>query len=79
MATITLKNFPDELYEIVKALAKSNQRSINNELIYQIQNSVGSRRVDPEKILAQAREFRQRIKVRLTPEEINQAIQSGRK
>lgn len=78
MANITIKNMPDELYNLVKSLAKSHQRSINNELILRIQKSVGSERVDPEKIRAQARDFRKLIKVRLAPEEIEKAINRGR-
>ncbi len=70
---------PDELYKIVKLLAKSHQRSLNNELIFRIQKSVGSERIDPEKIRTQAREFRKRIKVRLSPAEIEEAINFGRK
>lgn len=78
MANVTIKNMPDELYKILKHLAKSHQRSLNNELIYRIQRSVGFERADPEKIRAQAKEFRSRIKVRLTPEEIEEAINYGR-
>jgi uncharacterized protein YpuA (DUF1002 family) len=79
MANVTIKNMPDELYKIVKLLAKSHQRSLNNELIFRIQKSVGSERIDPEKIRTQAREFRKRIKVRLSPAEIEEAINFGRK
>lgn len=78
MANVTIKNMPDRLYSIVKSLAKSHQRSINNELILRIQKSVGSEMLDPEKIRAQAREFRKQIKVRLSPAEIEKAINRGR-
>ncbi len=33
MVAITVKNIPAELYERVKERAKTNHRSINNELI----------------------------------------------
>ena len=78
MATVTIKNMPDTLYKILKYRAKNHQRSLNSELIYCIQQSIGSERADPEKIRAQAREFRKRIKVQLTPEEIEAAINEGR-
>ena len=78
MANITIKNMPDELYNIVKSLAKSHQRSINTELILRIQKSVGSERLDPDKIRELARDFRKHIKVRLAPEEIEKAINKGR-
>jgi len=34
MATVTLKNIPDELYERLKATAQAHRRSINSELIH---------------------------------------------
>ena len=33
MASITVKNIPDELYARLKAVAESNRRSINGEII----------------------------------------------
>lgn len=78
MRTITIKNLPDALYETLKSLAKNHQRSLNSELIYRIQSSVGAERVDPEKLRSMAREFRKRAKIRLSPEEVDKAINSGR-
>jgi len=40
MVAVTLKNVPIELYERVKQNAKANHRSINNELISIIEQSV---------------------------------------
>jgi hypothetical protein len=36
MATLNIKGFPDELYSILGALAKEDQRSISAEAIYLI-------------------------------------------
>jgi len=33
MATVTVENIPDELYERLKASARANRRSINSEII----------------------------------------------
>ncbi|MBU2621535.1 MAG: Arc family DNA-binding protein, partial [Proteobacteria bacterium] len=33
MATITLKNIPDPIYNTLKQLATDNRRSINSEII----------------------------------------------
>ena len=58
MATITIKEIPDELYAFLKETAKRNRRSINSEVIYVIEQAVRSRRVDAEYAIARARELR---------------------
>ena len=78
MASITVKNIPESLYKTLKSLAKSHQRSLNSELIFRIQKSIGSEQIDPERLREEAREFRKKIKIRLSPEEIEQAINEGR-
>ena len=40
MATLTLKNVPDELYRRLKARAARNHRSLNREAIRLLQESV---------------------------------------
>ncbi|MDF1591961.1 MAG: Arc family DNA-binding protein [Desulfobacterales bacterium] len=59
MATVTVKNIPDNLYERLKAVAGTNRRSINNEIIVCIEHVVASRRVDPAKVLENARHLRE--------------------
>ncbi|MFQ5436537.1 MAG: Arc family DNA-binding protein [Anaerolineae bacterium] len=78
MATITVKNIPDDLYELLKAQAKANRRSINNEIIMLIERSVRSYRIDPEEVLARARELREKIDYVITDEELEQFINEGR-
>ena len=54
MATITVKNIPDELYDLVKQSAKAQHRSINNEIIACLERSFLSKSVDvttfPERV-----------------------------
>jgi plasmid stability protein len=59
MATITVKNIPDELYEDLKQSAGVNRRSINREVIACIERVVRGQRSDPEVVLARARELRE--------------------
>ncbi|MBW2067097.1 MAG: Arc family DNA-binding protein [Deltaproteobacteria bacterium] len=59
MATITVKNIPDDLYERLKATAEINRRSINSEIIACIEKAVTSHKVNPEKVLEIARELRE--------------------
>lgn len=78
MATITLKNIPEELYRAIKLMAKSHQRSLNNEIIFRIQESLGYTTFDPEKLRNEAREFRNRVRSGLTSDQIKKAINEGR-
>ena len=79
MATITVKNIPDELYELLKQSAIANRRSINSEIIVCIERMVGSKRVDPDEILGTARALRERMgEYRISDEELGQAKASGR-
>ena len=80
MATITLKNIPEVLYERLKHFAKLRRRSLNSEIIYNLEKSVGLAEEDPEELMKEIRAFRQRIgkKVQLSAEEIEKAINEGR-
>jgi len=51
MATVTLKNVPDELYDQIRQSVKTNRRSINSEIIVCIEQAFGGCKVDPKKIL----------------------------
>lgn len=59
MPTITVKNIPAEIYEKLKRSAEISRRSINSEIIACIERAVGSRPVDPEVLLANARKLRE--------------------
>jgi plasmid stability protein len=79
MANITIKNIPDELYEMLKQQAKINHRSINSEIIFTLKRVLGFRdRAEMDEILRQAREFRKKIRVTLSEDDINEAKRSGR-
>ena len=79
MATITVKNIPDELYERLKSVAEINRRSINSEIIMCIENTVMSRRINIDKVLEDARQLRQLTAGHLiSDEEIDQAKAKGR-
>jgi hypothetical protein len=59
MATVTVKNIPDELYNRLKSVAEINRRSINSEIIMCIENNVTSRRINLDEVLENARQLRQ--------------------
>ena len=58
MANITVKNIPDDLYEKLSRSAKINRRSINQEVIVCIENSVQYKEHTPEQFLEKARRLR---------------------
>jgi plasmid stability protein len=63
MASITLKNIPDDVYEMLKARARANHRSINSEIIYSLKRVLGvGERQEVDEILNQARRIRQRVR-----------------
>ena len=79
MATVTVKNIPDELYERLKSVAERNRRSINSEIIVCIENAVVSRRIDPEEFLENTRRLRQLTAGNLmTDAEFSKAKAEGR-
>ena len=79
MATFTVKNIPDELYERLKSVAEMNRRSINSEIIMCIENTVISRRINPDEVLENARQLRQLTAGHLiSDEKFNQAKAAGR-
>jgi transposase-like protein/plasmid stability protein len=79
MATVTVKNIPDELYDRLKSVAEINRRSINSEIIMCIENTVISRRINLDEVLENARQLRQLTAGHLiSDEEFNQAKAEGR-
>ena len=58
MANITVKNIPDDLYKKLSRSAKLNRRSINQEIIVCIENSVEDKIQTPEQVIKKARRLR---------------------
>jgi len=62
MATLTIKNLPDALYEKLKERAAGNRRSINSEAILAVERAVTDHGVtDPREMLADLRRARIRL------------------
>lgn len=79
MATITVKNIPPVIYEKLKQSAKANHRSINSEVIASIERSVSSISIQPEQLLAAARELRMlSVSHLITDEEFTSFKNTGR-
>ena len=46
MATLTLKNIPDELHALLKASAERNRRSLNSEILIRLESAFTAPVVD---------------------------------
>ena len=82
MATLTLKNLPDDLHRRLKARAARNHRSLDREAIQLLEQAVASE-PEPTKDEAweQAKALQKRLKdegVWTTAEEVQAAIDEGR-
>lgn len=79
MATMTLKNVPEELYERLKQNAERHRRSMNSEAIMSLESALRSQRVDPDALLSQARGLRARMPhMFVTDAELRAAREEGR-
>jgi len=79
MATLTIKNLPDELYAELTRTAKRHRRSINSEAIVQLETSLRKRDVDVEAELEEIRSNREKITgVWLTDDLLDRAKNEGR-
>jgi hypothetical protein len=82
MATITLKNIPERLYDELKDKAKINHRSLNGEILFALQMHVSRKKKHPNSrdFIERAAAFREKISRNgmLTQEELDKAINQGR-
>ena len=79
MATVTVKNIPDELYDRLKSIAEINRRSINSEIIMCIENTVISRPKNLNEVLENARQLRQLTAGHMIDDkDFNKAKEEGR-
>lgn len=79
MATLTLKNIPENLYNQLKESARLHHRSINSEIIYCVERTVNPHKISVTEHLEIARQLRANTANHLlTDEEINQTKSEGR-
>ena len=79
MATLTIKNMPEALYERLKESAAANHRSINSEVIARLEQALGSPRVVRAELLTRLRGVRERMGAApLTQSWLDEARREGR-
>ncbi len=80
MATLTIKNLPDEIYAALSRRAKSNRRSINGEAIVQLEQGLKRDELDADALIERIRKNRKKLEGRvwLTDEFLEYAKNEGR-
>lgn len=79
MPTLTIKGLPNPIYERLKAQAAAHRRSLNGEIIVCLERAVGANRPDPAAWLAEARVFRDGLRMKpMTERELRKARKVGR-
>jgi len=79
MATITLKNVPDDVHVALKQRASRHKRSLNQEVIHCLDMVLGRSHRDPRDLLTGIRSLRSRISLKQVELSwINDAKRQGR-
>ena len=78
MATLTIKNLPDELYASLKARAAASRRSINSEAIVCLERVLIGQKLDEAQLASELKALRERSPLYLTESELRSAIDEGR-
>ena len=78
MATITIKNIPDELHEALKKKASLQRRSLNSEIIACLEASIRSLPVDLESFLHKTQGLREQVSGRLSNKDLKALKDEGR-
>lgn len=79
MATLTIKNIPENLYKTLKHQAVLHHRSLNSEIIFSLEQALQTQQTDVQVILKEARRLRSKTKKnQLTEKQIKAAKEKGR-
>jgi plasmid stability protein len=83
MATLTIRNLPEELHHTLKLRAKQNHRSVNQEVIAELSlakncETPEETKVRVEREILEIDELRARAKGFLTAKQIDEAKREGR-
>ncbi|MFW6140909.1 MAG: FitA-like ribbon-helix-helix domain-containing protein [Acidobacteriota bacterium] len=80
MATLTIKNIPEDVYERLKRRAKFRRRSINQEVIAVIERALETPPIDVDATLKRTQKIRElTAQYRTRDDELEQWKNQGRK
>lgn len=57
MATLTLKNIPDELHALLKESAERNRRSLNSEILMRLESAFSAPVIEPRRYARDLKAF----------------------
>ncbi len=79
MPALTIKNIPDNLYVRLKEAAQAHHRSMNSEILYCVERTLGHHKIDVSEHIAVARSLRAKtIDHPLTDDKLIAAKNEGR-
>lgn len=84
MATLTIRNVPEDLHQALKARARGNRRSVNQEVIAELslvasRGGINAAKDRWERANLLADEMRSKMQGFLSADEIRAGIEEGRK
>lgn len=79
MASLTIKNIPDDLYEHLKQAANAHHRSVNSELIHCLEKALLPTKLSAQELKDTAKALRGRVRAQtLNADDITAAKNEGR-
>jgi antitoxin FitA len=79
MPAITLKNIPDSLYAQLKVAANLHHRSLNREIIYCVERTLGTHKINVSEHIEIAKKLREKTaQYTLTNQELSNIKNQGR-
>ncbi|OGV37097.1 MAG: hypothetical protein A2X48_04610 [Lentisphaerae bacterium GWF2_49_21] len=79
MSAITLKNIPKGLHEVLRHNADNHRRSLNNEIIFFLEEALGIKNRNTQNFLEEAKNMRNKFKFRISEKDITNFKAAGRK
>ncbi|MBD3320673.1 MAG: Arc family DNA-binding protein [Chitinivibrionales bacterium] len=78
MPSLTIKNIPSDLYNVLRQVAEIHRRSLNSEVIVCLEKALLHKKISPEQRLQNAKALRSTITQKVSSAEISKAINEGR-
>jgi plasmid stability protein len=79
MSAITLKNIPRGLHEVLRHNAENHRRSLNNEIIFYLEDALGIKNQNTNNLLEEARNMRAKFRFSINDKDIADFKTAGRK
>jgi plasmid stability protein len=79
MSAITLKNIPRGLHDVLRHNAENHRRSLNNEIIFYLEDALGIKNQNTNNLLEEARNMRAKFTFSINDKDIVDFKTAGRK